>query len=177
MSNNDIIYDLLSFLAVAVIFLIIVSILFGIFCKKFKFNSSRIDLYGLFLNLNNTSLIAIASITINYLFLVWCMISFKGLNIIYITLIFILMLVRDFVMDDYKKIPLSLVMGTVDCLAIELIYLIYNYLMNDSFSYMLLAILILVVIFVFLYFTYNLFRRINNIVVDHKVLKNKKYKV
>lgn len=177
MSNNDIMYDLFSFLAVAVIFLVVVAVLFGIFCKKFKFNSSKVELYGLFLNLNNTSLIAIASITINYLFLVWCMISFKGLNIIYITLIFILMLIKDFVMDEFNKIPLSLVMGAVDCLAIEVIYLIYNYLINDSFSYMLVFILVLVVIFVFLYFTYNLFRRINNIVVDHKVLKDKKYKV
>ena len=44
--------DLINFFAVAVVFLIGVAIAFKIFCKKFKFNSKNIELYGLLLNLN-----------------------------------------------------------------------------------------------------------------------------
>jgi hypothetical protein len=177
MGNDNIMYGLINFFVVAVIFLVVLAALFNIFCKKFKFNPKNIELYGLFLNLDTMSLIAIASSTINYLFLVWCMISFNGLNIIYIAFIFILILINNVVLDEFKRLPLSMVMGVIDCLAIQIIYLIYNYLINESFSYMLLFILGLVIIFVFLYYTYNLFRNINNIVVNHKCLKDKKYKI
>ena len=115
--------------------------------------------------------------TINYLFLVWCTISFQGLNIIYVAITFLLVLVSEAVIDNFKSLPVSLLLSVVNCGAIQVIYLIYHYLIEESFSYLLLLILCLVILFVFLYFTYNLFREINNIVVKNKYLKDKKYTV
>ena len=74
--------ELINFFIVAIVFLLGVSIIFAFFCKKFKFNSKKVEFYGLLLNLNTSSLISMATLTINYLFLVWCTISFNGLNII-----------------------------------------------------------------------------------------------
>ena len=82
MKVEEIFSELIIFFVVAILFLLGVAIIFKIFCKNFKFNSKNVELYGLLLNLNTTSLISMASITINYLFLVWCTISFKGINII-----------------------------------------------------------------------------------------------
>ena len=65
----------------------------------------------------------------------------------------------------------------INCAGIHLVSLIYDYVTNEAFSYILTIVLALVVIFIFLYFTYNLFRQINNIVIKHKYLKNKKYTV
>ena len=105
--------DLINFFAVAVVFLIGVAISFKIFCKKFKFNSKNIELYGLLLNLNTPSLISMASLTINYLFLVWCTITFKGINVIYIAIILILVLISEAVLDNFgdliKSIPLAII--------------------------------------------------------------------
>ena len=176
MSNNEIIYELFNFAIVAVIFIVTVAIVFNIFCRKFKFDKKNIELYGLFLNLDTPSLIAIAVLTVNYLFLVWCTISFNGLNVIYVAFIFILVFISDCVLDNFKGLPFSMLLAVIDCAAIWLISMIYNYLSKEVFSYLLLIILLLLIIFVFLYYTYNLFRQINNIVVKHKYLKNKKYK-
>ena len=177
MKNNEIINGLINFGAVAVIFLITVAIIFNIFCKKFKFDKKNIELYGLLLNLDTPSLISISTLTVNYLFIVWCTINFKGLNVIYISFIMILTLIGDAVIDNFKKLPVSILLMLGDCVAIQVIYLIYNYISSGAFSVGLIVILILVILFVFLYYTYNLFRQINNIVVRGKYLKDKKYKI
>lgn len=169
--------ELINFFIVAFFFLIGIAVVFTIFCKKFKFNNKNIEFYGLLLNLNTTSLISISAMTINYLFLVWCTISFQGLNVIYVAITFLLVLVSEAVIDNFKGLPVSLLLSVVNCGAIQVIYLIYHYLIEESFSYLLLLILCLVILFVFLYFTYNLFREINNIVVKNKYLKDKKYTV
>lgn len=177
MANEEIIADLIYFFVVAVVFLIVIAVSFKIFCKHFKFNDKNVEIYGLLLNLNTSSLISIATITINYLFLVWWMISFKGVNVIYIAITLVLVLISEAVIDNFKGLPLSMLLSGINCAAIHVIYLIYEYVTVEEFSYLLLVVLGLVVLFTFLYFTYNLFRQINNIVIKHKYLKNKKYTV
>lgn len=177
MSNSEIISGLINFTIVAIIFLVVIFISFKIFCKNFKFDSKKIEIYGLLLNLNTTSLFSISCITINYIFLVWCTIGFNGLNIIYIAFTLMLSLLSDIINDNFKKIPITLLFTAANCAAIQITYMIYNYLTKEYFSYILLLVLILLILFVFLYYTYNLFREINNIVIKNKYLKKKNYKV
>lgn len=175
--NRDIVNGLINFSLVAIVFLVVVAILFNIFCKKFKFDKKNIELYGLLMNLDTPSLISIATLTINYLFLVWCTISFEGLNVIYVAFIMILTFMSDAVIDNFKRLPISILLMIGDCVAIEVIYLIYSYIIDGGFSFLLILLLLLIILFVFLYYTYNLFREINNIVIRNKYLKDKKYKV
>ena len=177
MKIEVIISDLIYFFVVAVIFLTVIAVAFAIFCKHFKFNDKNVEIYGLLLNLNTTSLVSIATITINYLFLVWWMISFNGANIIYIAITLVLVLISEAVIDNFKGLPLSMLLSGINCAGIHIVYLIYQYVTQEASSYILLVVLVLVVIFIFLYFTYNLFRQINNIVIKNKYLKNKKYTV
>lgn len=177
MSNEEIIGELINFFAVAVLFLIGIAVIFRLFCRKFKFDKKNVELYGLLLNLDTPSLISIAAVTINYLFLVWCMISFQGINIIYIAVTLILVLLSEAVIDHFKDLFLSGALAIINCGAIQVIYLLYRYITEESFNYLLLLLLGLVILFVFLYFTYNLLRSINNVVVRGKYLKEKKYKV
>lgn len=175
--NVEIINGLVNFLVVALIFLSALLFTFRIFCKNFKFDKKNIELYGMFLHLKTPSLIATSALTINYLFVVWATVSFTGLNIIYITFTIILTLISDIVMDNFKALPKDLALTVGNCLAIQIVYLIYDYLITEYNSIMLIIILVLVIIFVFLYYTYNLLRGINNVVVDANHLKKKKYKV
>ena len=175
--NNQIMGNLLNFFSVAIVFLIIMFIFFSIYSKKFKIKEKNASIYGLFLDLDTKSLIAIASFTINYLFLVWCSFSFTDLNIIYISIIVLLVMIADIALDDFKKLFIDLGLSIINCGAIKIIYIIFNYLQKESFSYILLLTLFLLILFVFLYYTYNLLRQLNNIVVNNKYLKKKKYKI
>ncbi len=176
MNNNDIFQGLANFTAAAIIFLIVLTIIFTIFCKKFKFDKKRIEIYGLFLNLDTISLISISSLTINYLFLAWCTLTFQGLNIIYISFTVILVFLNDAINDNFKNLPISLGLTAVNCAAIQITYMIYNHLINEKFSILLAIILGLVTLFIILYYSYNLLRQINNLVVKQKYIKEKKYK-
>ena len=102
MANEEIIANLIDFFIVAVVFLIAIAVVFKIFCKKFKFDDKNVEIYGFLINLNTTSLISIAVITINYLFLVWWLISFKGINIIYVAITLVLVLISEAVIDNFK---------------------------------------------------------------------------
>jgi len=177
MKQEFVISELINFFIVAIVFLIGITIVFTIFCKKFKFNSKNVEIYGLLLNLNTTSLISMAALTINYLFLVWCTVSFEGLNVIYVTIILTLVLISEAVIDNFKGLIKSIPLALINCGAIQIIYLLYDYITTENFSYLLLMTLFLVILFVFLYHTYNLFRGINNIVIKNKYLKNKKYTI
>lgn len=177
MKTEEILSELINFFLVAFLFLIGIAIIFKIFCRSFKFNKKNVELYGLLLNLDTPSLFSMAAITINYLFLVWCTISFRGLNIIYVAVTLILVLISEAVIDNFKGLPVSLGLSIINCGAIQVIYLIYKYLTEEYFSYLLMLVLALVILFVFLYYTYNLFRGINNVVVRNKYLKTKNYKV
>ena len=169
--------SLFYFSLVAILFLIIIFVVFRIFLKKFKFTNKNIEIYGLLLNLDTVSLLSIATTTVNYLFLVWWTISFQGLNIIFVAVTLLLVIISDALLDNFNKLWVSLLFTGVTCGAIQIIYLLFNYLTTEKFNFMLLLILFLVILFVFLYYTYNLLRNINNIVVKNKYLKNKKYKV
>ena len=154
MKVENIISELINFSIVSAIFLIGIAIIFKLFCKTFKFNSKNIEIYGLLLNLNTTSLISMASLTINYLFLVWCTISFKGINVIYIAIILILVLISEAAIDNFKGLRKSIPLAVVNCIAIQIISLLYKYIIEYEFSYLLLIILFLSILFVFLY-VYN----------------------
>ncbi len=178
MKTEEIIQDLVSFFGVAIVFLIVIAIVFRIFCKKFKFNNKNIELYGLLLHLNTPSLISISAVTINYLFLVWCTISFKGMQVIYIAITLILVLISEAVIDNFKGLFVSIILTFINCAAIQVVYMMYTYLVQENFSYILLIVLFLLILFIFLYYTYNLFRQVNNIIVKNEYLKGKKqYKV
>ncbi len=175
MNHNEIQNELLYFSIAAILFIIVLAIIFRLFSKKLKFNSKNVEFYGLLLNLNTPSLISISASTIEYLFIVFCTISFRDINIIYIAVILILVILSDAIVDNFKKLPISITLALINCGAVHIVYLLYDYISKEQFSYLLLIILFLVIIFIFLYDTYNLFRTINNIVVKHKYLKKKNY--
>lgn len=178
MSNTDIVSGLVNFIIVAIILLVSLAISLNIFCKNFKLNKDKIKMYGLFLNMNTKSLLAISSLTINFTFLVWWTLNFCGLNVIYIVFSLILMLIADIVLDSPKGAIISVLLTGINCVLIQITYILYNYLTTEYAHYMLMAILALLIIFSFLYYAFNLFRMINNIVIKNKHIKKKsKYKV
>ena len=135
MNNNDIFYGLVNFAVISIIFLIVIAIVSKIYFKKFKMQNKNVEFYGLLLNLDVFSLIAISALIINYLFLIWCTLNFKGLNIIYISSTIILVMISDAVTDNFKALPLSLGLTSVNCIAIQITYLIYNHFYLLVFQY------------------------------------------
>lgn len=172
----DILGNIVNFLLVAVIFLVVLYITFRITLRNYDVKTSKIKFYGLFLGMNNRSILAFSMITLNYIFLIWCVATFSGLNIFYVFITVIFMIGSDIAIKDYNRITIDLIYSMINIGAIFVTSMLYNYLINTYNSIYLLIILGMVVVFVFLYFTYMTFKLLNNIVIKEKNLEKKDYK-
>ena len=171
----DILGNIVNFLLVALIFLGILAITFKISLKNYNVKTSKVKFYGLFLGMNNRSILAFSSVTLNYIFLIWCTATFSGLNLIYVFITVFFLMFADILVKDYKRIPIDLLFSLINLLCIYVTSLIYQYLTTEYTTIFLLIILGLVIIFVFLYFTYITFKLLNNIVLKQENLQKKNY--
>ena len=176
MDANEILENIINFLFVALIFLGVLAVTFKITLKNYNVRTSKLKFYGLFLGMDNKSVLAFSCITLNYIFLIWCTATFSGMNFVYIAITTIFVLLADILIKEYKRIPIDLLFTAINCVCIFVISLIYNYLVNEYTSVFLLIVLGLVIIFVFLYFTYITFKLLNNIVLKQENLQKKNYK-
>ena len=168
--------DIANFLLVALIFLLVLYVTFRITLKNYDVKTSKIKFYGLFLGMDNRSILAFSMITLNYIFLIWCVATFGGLNVFYVFITVFLMIGADIAIKDYNRITIDLIYSMINIGAIFVTGMLYDYLMNAYNSIYLLTILGLVVVFVFLYFTYITFKLLNNIVLIEENLVKKDYK-
>lgn len=173
----DVIFgNIINFLLVALIFLTVLAITFKITLKNYNVKTSKLKFYGLFLGMNNKSILAFSCITLNYIFLIWAIATFSGMNIIYALITTFFVILADILIKEYKRIPIDLLFTGINCLCIYISSLIYNYMVNENASIFLLIVLGLVIIFVFMYFTYITFKLLNNIVLKQENLQKKNYK-
>lgn len=176
MDKKVILENIINFLFVALIFLGVLSVVFKITLKNYNVKTSKLKFYGLFLGMDNESVLAFSCITLNYIFLIWCTATFSGINIVYIAITTFFVILSDILIKDFNRIHIDLMYTAINCLCIFVISLIYNYLVNEYTTIFLLIILGLIIIFVFLYFTYITFKLLNNIVLKQENLKKKNYK-
>lgn len=176
MNSKEILENIINFLFVALIFLGVLAIVFKITLKNYNVKTSKLKFYGLFLGMDNKSVLAFSCITLNYIFLIWCTATFSGINIVYVSITAFLVILSDILIKDFNRIHIDLMFTAINCLCIFVISLIYNYLVNEYTTIFLLIILGLVIIFVFLYFTYITFKLLNNIVLKQENLQKKNYK-
>ena len=168
--------NIVDFLLVALIFICVLWITFKITLKNYNVKTSKLKFYGLFLGMDNKSVMAFGCVTLNYIFLIWCTATFTGINLVYILITTFFIMFADIMIKDFNRMPIDLLFCGINCLCIFVISLIYNYMMNEYSSIFLLIILGLVIVFVFLYFTYITFKLLNNIVLKQENLQKKKYK-
>jgi len=176
MDTGLILGNIINFLFVALIFLGVLAVTFRITLKNYNVRTSKLKFYGLFLGMDNKSVLAFSVVTLNYIFLIWCTATFSGMNIVYVLITVFFIMLADILVKDYHRIPIDLLFSAINCLCIFVTSIVYNYLMDEYTSIFLLIVLGLLIIFVFLYFTYITFKLLNNIVLKQENLQKKNYK-
>jgi len=174
MDKMEIIYTLISFLIVGLIFMLILGVSFKFLLKKYSVDNSKIKFYGLFLGMNNRQVLSFSMITLNYLFLVYCLVSFNSLNIIYIVFSLLLVVLSDILIKNYPKGLLNILYGGVSLLTIYICNLLYNFISEQN-STVIVICLIFVIILSVLFYSYVLFKSLNNVIVKDKFIKEEKY--
>ena len=174
MEHNDIIYTLISFLIVGLIFMIVLSITFKILLKKYSVDNSKIKFYGLFLGMNNKQILSFSMITLNYMFLVYCLVSFANFNIIYAIFSFVLVILSDILTKNYPKGLLNILYNIISLLTIFINSVLYNFIQEQN-STIIVVCLVFEIILSILFYSYILFKSLNNVIVKNKYIKEEKY--
>ena len=134
LDSNDILYTLISFLVVGIIFLSGVAVVFKILLKKYSVDNAKIKFYGLFLGLNNKQILSFSIISLNYLFLVYNLLTFSKVNLIVIVISFVLVILSDILMLNYPKGFLNIVYELISILSLFVTNLLYNYVTEQDLS-------------------------------------------
>ena len=75
MDTGLILENIISFLFVALIFLGVLAVTFKITLKNYNVKTSKLKFYGLFLGMDNKSVLSFSVVTLNYIFLIFAILS------------------------------------------------------------------------------------------------------
>ena len=174
MENNEIIYHLISFLIVGLIFSGALAITFKILLKQYSVDNAKIKFYGLLLGLNNKQILSFSMASLNYIFLLYNLLLFNEVNIIFLTFTLILSIFSDVIIKNYPKGLLNIVYEIISILTIFVNNLLFTYLQDQS-SIMVVICIIFVIILSALFYSFVLFKTLNNVIVKDKFIKEEKY--
>ena len=174
MENIEIIYTLVSFLVVGLIFMLVLGITFKILLKKYSVDNAKIKFYGLFLGMKNSQILAFSMVSLNYLFLIYNLISFNKLNVVILIFSMILVILSDIVIKNYSKGLLNILYEIISILTIIANNYLYNYIVDNN-SPIIIVCLVFVIILSVLFYSYVMFKTLNNIIVKDKHIKEDKY--
>lgn len=174
MEQTEIIKTLINFFLVGIIFLIVMAVTFKILLKKYSVDNAKIKFYGLFLGMNNKQILSFSMISLNYLFLVYNLISFNDINIIIIFISSILVILSDIILKNYPKGLLNILYEIISLLSIYITNILYNY-VSEQNSPIILVCLVFVIILSVLFYSFTLFKTLNNVIIKDKHIKEEKY--
>ena len=174
MENSEIIYNLISFLIVGLIFMTALAVSFKILLKQYSVDNGKIKFYGLFLGLNNKQILSFSMISLNYIFLVYNLLTFNEVNIILIAISCILVILSDILIKNYPKGLINILYEAISILTIFVNSLLYNYIIEQD-SIIVIACLLFVIILSILLYSFVLFKSLNNVIIKDKFIKEEKY--
>lgn len=174
MQNNEVLYNIISFLIVGLIFMISLAVIFKILLKKYSLDNAKIKFYGMLLGLNNKQILSFSMISLNYIFLVYNLLTFNKINIIIITISLILVILSDILIKGYPKGLINILYEVMSLLTIFVNGLLYNYIIDQN-SVIVVICLIFVIVLSILLYSFVLFKSLNNIIIKDKFIKENKY--
>ena len=107
------------------IVVISLSLILKILIKKFDPEQSKVRLYGILKGMTNKEIISISSSIINYIFVLYLMISFIDLDIYIVIIVSFLTLLSGILIKN-KKVFINLLLNLVSLGGLKVVYLIQN---------------------------------------------------
>ncbi len=158
------------FAFVGLIVVISLSLILKVLIKKFDPEQSKVRLYGILKGMTNKEIISISSSIINYIFVLYLMISFIDLDIYIVIIVSFLTLLSGILIKN-KKVFINLLLNLVSLGGLKVVYLIHDYIINDYMSIWMLLLLVFVMIFLFLYLSYTLLKDLKSVIISNKYIR------
>lgn len=145
-------------------------VMLKVLVKLFDPEKTRVRLYGILGGMSNREIVSISSSIINYIFMVYLMVSFIDVDIYIIFIVLFLCLLSSILVRD-KKFIIHTFLSLIALGGIKIIYLIHNYITDEYMDMWMLLLLVFVMIFLFLYLSYNLLSNLKMVVISNKYIR------
>ena len=163
---NNIFYFAFTSLIVVISLYIILKILI----KKFDPEKSKVKLYGILQGMSNKEIISISCSLVTYVFMIYLMSSFIDLDWVIITIVLLLTLLGGILVKN-KLVIVDLLLSLISLGGIKIVYLIYDYIVNEYMDIWMLLLLVFVMIFLFLYLSYTLLKNLKTVIIANKYVR------
>ena len=145
--------DIFDFAIVALIVIISIYAILKLLIKRFNPEESKVRLYGILQGMSNSEIISISCSIVNYVFMIYLMVSFIDVNIYICSIVLFLTLVSGILIKN-KMVFVNMILDMISLGGLKLVYLIHDYIQNEYMSVWMLLLLVFVMIFLFLYLSY-----------------------
>lgn len=162
--------NIFNFAFVALIVIISLYIILKLLIKQFDPENSKVRLYGIMQGMTNKEIISISSSIINYIFLIYLMVSFINIDLYIVIIVIFLSLLGDILIKN-KYVLLNLILSLISLGGLKITYLIHDYIKNEYMSMWMLLLLVFVIIFLFLYLSYMLLKNLKAVVISNKYIR------
>ena len=154
---------LLYFGIFACAMLVFITLILDLYVKKNSFDVKKSKVYGLLTGLDNSDILSLSIIAINYMLLVFLAITTSSANIPFMTAIAVMSILPWIITKNFIKIPFSLIVNAISVFALYILSYVHTYLTSEGQDTLMRISVFFIIAFVFIYFTYNFINDVNDI--------------
>lgn len=176
MINKSIINIFFHFMLFFVIFIIVLELLAFLMLKNKdkQIKGKRINLFGLFMELDNLTILAIAVLIIRYEFIVYSIFSNDAVIYVHLVILLILGILFGLTSLSFKNLIIETVSSIAIYFGLVCSKLLASYLIDVRFEWYVSLGNICLIVFMLIYITFFLFRNINDIVSRTRYIRRER---
>jgi hypothetical protein len=173
MINKNILNIFFQFIIFFVIFIIALEIIYRLLFRSHKkeIKGKKINLFGLFMELNDLTIFSIAVLTIRYLFVVYSLISNNSIIYVHLIILTVLSIVFGLSSKSIKNLFLETVSSVAIYFGLICSKLLASYLVDVRFEWYVSLGNILLILFLFIYATFFLLKNVNDLIARTKFVR------
>lgn len=176
MTLNSVMSILFKFTLFFVFFILFLQVLSFILFRKEGKNLSgfRINIYGLLMELDNFTILALSVSLIRYVFIIWTIFDSSSIGFVHVFMLVIFSVLFGFFSKNIKNLLFESVSSVAIYYALISSRLLTNYLVDIRVIWYVFLGDIMLKIFIILYATFFLLRNINSSVVKTKYIRRER---
>lgn len=177
MTINGVMTILFKFFIVYILFTILLEILFYFLLDKRKGKEIigiRVNIFGLLMELDNMTLLALSVALIKYIFVLWCLFDSSNISFVHIIILSIFSISFGLFSKSIKNLVFEILNAGAIYFALVSSRLLTNYLVEVRYEWYVYVGDIMLKLFIILYATFFLLRNVLNSVIKNKYIRRER---
>lgn len=177
MTINGVMTILFKFFIVYILFTILLEILFHFLLDKRKGKEIigiRVNIFGLLMELDNMTLLALSVALIKYIFVLWCLFDSSNISFVHIIILSIFSVSFGLFSKSIKNLVFEILNAGAIYFALVSSRLLTNYLVEVRYEWYVYVGDIMLKLFIILYATFFLLRNVLNSVIKNKYIRRER---